>query len=518
MAWDGFIDQYMLDTMGPEYLDEDAMASMPPAIAESLALEEAPLPEMQAEVAQQAAQQQNQGLMQQQVQQAQIQAQQPPQQPPQAQPSLMNAQQPAPAGQPVQAQQPQQSPVPSLMTPAAQSQMVQQQMQNQQGQVPQITQQTWPTLGPKPEMPEYNPFMPHTSAYNMKKYEGQLGEWEAKRDSLARQQFLADPKFQSMNPEQKAWAMASSGSKGLRETGLKMVEQFNKPGQNQDLTYQQYQNMAPQERQMYDRFKGRFDYGGEGEQPAWVKTWEYGKKLPEEERKKFYAERRNNVVDMGPYMMNMSTGDTFTKGLAPKDQPQNVEERKQAEVRGTRQEGRAWDRKEAWPKARGSYNNFVQTYDNQKEKISRAIDKITPMSAGFGGTMLSMLPGTEARNVQQLLKSVQARLAFEELNKMRQNSPTGGAVGQLTDNEREALAAAVQPIFQDQTVDDLIYNLNKLDGYMDGLYEDTANAFGADWGDESTRDKDIIRQSKKNRKKNSGAAGGAGPQSGWKWE
>ena len=55
----------------------------------------------------------------------------------------------------------------------------------------------------------------------------------------------------------------------------------------------------------------------------------------------------------------------------------------------------------------------------------------------------SALPGTDARELASKVDTIQANLAFSELEEMRKNSPTGGALGNVTEKELDLLKSAV---------------------------------------------------------------------------
>jgi len=282
----------------------------------------------------------------------------------------------------------------------------------------------------------------------------------------------------NMTDDELAFRMAMAPTKSSRGIGASLMSsRFG--ADSGDFDFDKYMASSPETRAKYDRFKGRFDYSGGGHDPAFVKEHKYAESLSPEEQERYWGNRRMQWRDMGGFEQNMVTGETRDKTLAPKDQPKNVAEKVDAQ-RGTERE---WDRKAAWPKARNSHAKFKRTQKNQANKIKRAREGISNWSAGFGGTMISQLPGTPAKNIERLLGSIQARLAFTELENMRASSPTGGAVGQLTDAEREALADAVEPINQDQTVNDLLDNLGRLQNYMDELGIATESAFAEDWSD-----------------------------------
>ena len=61
---------------------------------------------------------------------------------------------------------------------------------------------------------------------------------------------------------------------------------------------------------------------------------------------------------------------------------------------------------------------------------------------GLVGSTLSNVPGTAAADFRNRTTQINTRAALDEVQNMRDNSPTGGAVGQLTDSEREAIGLA----------------------------------------------------------------------------
>jgi len=61
---------------------------------------------------------------------------------------------------------------------------------------------------------------------------------------------------------------------------------------------------------------------------------------------------------------------------------------------------------------------------------------------GVIGAMGAKIPGSQASDFNNRTQQIQTRAALDEVQNMRDNSPTGGAVGQLTDSEREAIGIA----------------------------------------------------------------------------
>jgi hypothetical protein len=61
---------------------------------------------------------------------------------------------------------------------------------------------------------------------------------------------------------------------------------------------------------------------------------------------------------------------------------------------------------------------------------------------GMAGAVGRMFPGSAAADFANRTAQINTRAALDEVQSMRDNSPTGGAVGQLTDSEREAIGMA----------------------------------------------------------------------------
>lgn len=103
------------------------------------------------------------------------------------------------------------------------------------------------------------------------------------------------------------------------------------------------------------------------------------------------------------------------------------------------------------------------------EEIDRALDVMnTGWLPDTGiGAVLSGVPGTDAKDLAALLDTVKANIGFEQLNQMRQQSPTGGALGQVTERELAFLQAVEGSLDQGQSKEQLVYNLNRIRGIME---------------------------------------------------
>lgn len=105
------------------------------------------------------------------------------------------------------------------------------------------------------------------------------------------------------------------------------------------------------------------------------------------------------------------------------------------------------------------------------QDIARAAKKVkdNPISTtGLIGVTMSKIPGTVANDVKELIDTVKSNVAFTRLQNMRDASPTGGALGQVSDTENKMMAQAMGALGQGQTFGQQMQNLVRaLDAYQD---------------------------------------------------
>lgn len=92
----------------------------------------------------------------------------------------------------------------------------------------------------------------------------------------------------------------------------------------------------------------------------------------------------------------------------------------------------------------------------------------------FGGS-------TDAGSMQSFLSTLQANVGFGELQAMREASPTGGALGQVSEREIAFLQALLGDIEQSRNPEILMYNLERLHTFMAGRQQRFQEAFEADY-------------------------------------
>lgn len=127
-----------------------------------------------------------------------------------------------------------------------------------------------------------------------------------------------------------------------------------------------------------------------------------------------------------------------------------------------KEQGRAQAEKiAALPRRRAAVEKIDTTTDRLMEDIDTAISQVSTLTAGPGGTLLAVFPGTTARDLQATLDTIKANVGFEALQAMRDASKTGGALGSITERELDLLQATLANFQVGQSPSQLIDNLKK---------------------------------------------------------
>ena len=96
------------------------------------------------------------------------------------------------------------------------------------------------------------------------------------------------------------------------------------------------------------------------------------------------------------------------------------------------------------------------------ENIDKALNAADGYTTGFSGAITSNIPGTKAYDLSQTLATVKANLGFDKLQAMRDASPTGGALGQVSEMENRLLQSVWGSVEQSQSPAQLKKNLQDI--------------------------------------------------------
>lgn len=221
------------------------------------------------------------------------------------------------------------------------------------------------------------------------------------------------------------------------------------------------------------------------DQPANVREWQYFNSLSNEDKQRYLQMKRSNqLVNLGGTQKVIGAGGEtladFEVTPKPEQQPDFQRQQEQAKT-----EGRSEGEKQAnFGKAQQALNNLKAQSQLVTSTIDKALDTISPWSTGFG-VALARLPNTQARELNNYLTTIKANIGFDKLQSMRDASPTGGALGQVSEMENRLLQAvngALDPMQENQ----LVQNLQVIRETYPRILAEREQAFVSDYGDRAT--------------------------------
>ncbi len=139
---------------------------------------------------------------------------------------------------------------------------------------------------------------------------------------------------------------------------------------------------------------------------------------------------------------------------------------------------------EAYNKALRGLDEFTAQNSIVLEDIDRALGSISGWSTGAGAALkdLPIIGGiTPAGQLESLLETIQANVGFDKLQAMREASPTGGALGAVTERELAFLQAVFGSLRQDTSPENVRYNLTRLREHMAGREQRLREALATDF-------------------------------------
>lgn len=111
---------------------------------------------------------------------------------------------------------------------------------------------------------------------------------------------------------------------------------------------------------------------------------------------------------------------------------------------------------------------------------TREISARSPYATGPAALISSRLPGTTGYQVARLIDTIKARTGFDVLTQMRQASPTGGALGSVTERELAFLQSVLGSLEQVQNQEDLDRILERLAEYTESANDTRRRALEYD--------------------------------------
>lgn len=113
-------------------------------------------------------------------------------------------------------------------------------------------------------------------------------------------------------------------------------------------------------------------------------------------------------------------------------------------------------------KEKGLRDAAITQADTVIGKVDQALSNVSGWTTGFGGAVMKRVPGSSAVNLEKDVDTIKANLGFSTLQEMRRNSPTGGALGAISDRELTLLTSALSSLDTAQSKEQLKRHLGEV--------------------------------------------------------
>jgi len=134
------------------------------------------------------------------------------------------------------------------------------------------------------------------------------------------------------------------------------------------------------------------------------------------------------------------------------------------------------------PKIESGLSAGAAKTDLLGDQIEKAKSQSTGWTTGIAGALTKGIPGTPAHNLASTLDTIRGNIGFDKLAEMKANSPTGGALGQVSDFENKLLQTLWGNLEQSQTREQFEENLDLVKQQADQSWERVKAAYEQDYG------------------------------------
>lgn len=135
-------------------------------------------------------------------------------------------------------------------------------------------------------------------------------------------------------------------------------------------------------------------------------------------------------------------------------------------------------------KLRQAASNAINEFSMTQGVLKRLSDHPGKTGlTGWSGAVKYDIPGGKTKDAEALRQQLVAKSAFAALNNMRQNSPTGGALGAVSDRENEMLQNSVAALQRGQSPEQFDENLKLYNEQLEASKKNIREAYKADYGE-----------------------------------
>ena len=117
------------------------------------------------------------------------------------------------------------------------------------------------------------------------------------------------------------------------------------------------------------------------------------------------------------------------------------------------------------------------------ELIDQAKMQAGTFTTGFIGGLTQSIPGSPAHDLSNTLDTIKSNIGFDKLQEMRDSSPTGGALGQVSERENTLLQSVWGALLQSQSEKQFKVNLERVRRQVKESWDRVARAYEDTYGE-----------------------------------
>ena len=220
-------------------------------------------------------------------------------------------------------------------------------------------------------------------------------------------------------------------------------------GQNDTAEMRNYrfaQGLSPEERAQF--MSGQRN----GNTPSSIQEWIAFNDMSHQDQERYLTMKRaNQIMNLGGTQAVRGQLGGIAEQYAVTPKPEDMPGFKGAQTAATEQAKVSIEKQSMAPKAKAAISSYEDKNKTLNSKIDSAKAQSSVWTTGFIGSVAQKIPGTAAFDLSRNLESIKANLGFAELQAMRDASPTGGALGNITERELSLLQSAWANVEQAQS-------------------------------------------------------------------
>lgn len=173
--------------------------------------------------------------------------------------------------------------------------------------------------------------------------------------------------------------------------------------------------------------------------------------------------------------------------LRLENDPKNIQAKAAASAQGEQQgktAGQAPKAKNAMEDLMSSMQSSLDFIDQAKTQASNAAKNTLDTGTGFTGQLIRNVGGTSSYDLGKVVSTIQANIGFDKLQKMRDDSPTGSALGRVTNQEITMLTNVVASLDPNQSAEQFNQHLDiaktKIQSSMQRIAQAYKMTYGSD--------------------------------------